>query len=179
MKWKLAVLAPVFALFVGIFAPTLAASAQDAPAIAQVPVSATEHGRSFDGTFTLTQFVARGHQLLAEGELAGTFTNPSGHTQEISRTVHLPVTVVTQEASAGAIRAQASCEVLFLQIGPIELRLLGLNLNIDQITIDLTAVPAGGLLGQLLCALAGGVDLDLGDLLNLAALLNALLGLLG
>jgi hypothetical protein len=180
MKWKLASLALALAVLAGVFAAPLAATAQDAQTVAPVPVSASEKGRSFDGTFTLTRFVARGHKLLAEGTLAGEFTNRGGHTRDVSKTVRLPVTVVTQEATAGAVRAQvASCEVLFLQLGPIHLRLLGLHLDINQITIDLTAVPTEGLLGQLLCALAGGVDLDLSQLQQLVALLNLLLGLLG
>jgi hypothetical protein len=178
MKSTIAMFGLAAALLLGLFAPTLAASAQDAPAVAPVPVSGSdENGRSFEGTFTLTQFVARGQELLAEGTLAGEFTNPGGHTKDVSRTVYLPVTAVTDEASAGAVRAQASCEVLFLQIGPIELRLLGLHLNIDTITIDLTAVPTEGLLGQLLCSLAGGLPLS--QLQQLANLLNQILALLG
>jgi hypothetical protein len=179
MKWKLASLALALAVLAGVFAAPLAASAQDAQAVAPVPVSASEKGRSFEGTFTLTRFVVRGHKLLAEGTLAGEYTNRGGHTRDVARTVRLPVTVVGQGATAGAVRAQATdCELLHLVLGPIHLRLLGLHLDIDTITIDLTGVPTEGLLGSLLCGLLGG-GLDLGQLQQLANLLNLLLGLLG
>jgi hypothetical protein len=182
MKSKLAGLALALAVLAGVFAAPLAASAQDAPTVAPVPVSASEHGRSFEGTWTLTRFVVRGHQLLAEGTLAGEFTNPAGHTRDISRTVRLPVTVVGQEATSAAVRAQAaSCELLHLVLGPLHLRLLGLHLDTNQIIIDLTGVPSEGLLGSLLCGLlAGGTGgLTLGQLQQLVDLLNQLLGLLG
>lgn len=54
------------------------------------------------------------------------------------------------------VTQNGECEVLFLELGPIELRLLGLDINISQITIEITARQGGGILGDLLCALAGG-----------------------
>ena len=60
----------------------------------------------------------------------------------------------------------------------------GYIVEIDPIVIEITAQPSGGILGQLLCALAGGADgpnLDLiADLLNdIIDLLNDLLGAIG
>jgi hypothetical protein len=64
-----------------------------------------------------------------------------------------------------AIHQEAVCDVLFLSLGPLDLSLLGLNVRLDDcddgpVTIDVNANPEGGLLGQLLCGLAGGLDFE-------------------
>jgi hypothetical protein len=71
-------------------------------------------------------------------------------------------------------------------LGPITLSLLGLDLFISgeggvPIVVDLNAEPGGGLLGGLLCGLAGGVPITgpLDQLLQIIEALNTLLGLLG
>jgi uncharacterized membrane protein YeiH len=53
----------------------------------------------------------------------------------------------------------ASCDVLNLAVGPLDLTILGLNVQLDNcsggpVTVDITATPGGGLLGDLLCNLA-------------------------
>jgi len=53
---------------------------------------------------------------------------------------------------------QASCSVLSLAVGPLNLNLLGLEVVLDDcnngpVTVDITAIPGGGLLGDLLCDL--------------------------
>lgn len=56
----------------------------------------------------------------------------------------------------GAIAA--TCSVLDLSLGPVELTLLGLEVILDDcnngpVTVTITAIPGGGLLGDLLCSL--------------------------
>ena len=69
------------------------------------------------------------------------------------------------------------CDLLFLDIGPISLDPLGLELYISPIQIDLDANPGpGNLLGNLLCAVAG--LLDLGGILGFLEQLNQLLDLI-
>jgi len=51
------------------------------------------------------------------------------------------------------------CPILHLELGPIFLNLLGLVVELDDchngpVTVDITAIPGGGLLGDLLCGLA-------------------------
>jgi hypothetical protein len=48
------------------------------------------------------------------------------------------------------------CSVLHLALAPIDLDLLGLNVNTSAICLNITAIEGGGLLGNLLCSLAGG-----------------------
>jgi hypothetical protein len=51
----------------------------------------------------------------------------------------------------------ASCKVLDLILGPLDLNLLGLMVHLDQVHLQITADPNGGVLGSLFCALAGGL----------------------
>jgi hypothetical protein len=85
--------------------------------------------------------------------------------------VRLPVTDITTQQQDG------TCQILFLDLGPIHLELLGLIIDINEIIISITADPAAGILGDLLCAIANLFNLD--DLQQLARLLRQLLDLLG
>ena len=50
-------------------------------------------------------------------------------------------------------------DVLFLDIQPITLNLLGLEVLTSRITVDVNAIPGeGNLAGNLVCALAGLLD---------------------
>jgi hypothetical protein len=53
-------------------------------------------------------------------------------------------------------------------LGPLELTLLGLEVILDDcdggpVTLDITAQRGGGLLGNLLCGLLGGLDALIGQ----------------
>jgi hypothetical protein len=81
--------------------------------------------------------------------------------------------VVVPIAYSAAIAAQVPqvCDILFLDIQPIFLDVLGLQVNLSRVTLDINAVSgAGRLLGNLLCALVGLLDQGL----NLGAILTAL-----
>ena len=72
------------------------------------------------------------------------------------------------------------CEVLDLAVGPVDLTLLGLNVQLDDcdngpVQVCVSASDGEGLLGDLLCGLAGGGLLDLLDLGDLEDLLGAIL----
>jgi hypothetical protein len=71
---------------------------------------------------------------------------------------------------------QAVCNVLDLTLGPLDLNLLGLEVHLNQVHLVINANPAGGLLGQLLCSLAGGLS---GPLDTIIGLLNQILAALG
>jgi len=72
--------------------------------------------------------------------------------------------------------AHHACAILHLELGPLNLTLLGLNVVLDNcdngpVTVDITAIRGGGLLGNLLCNLLGHNLINLGatlqDILNL------------
>jgi hypothetical protein len=82
----------------------------------------------------------------------------------------------TSEAVPAAVgHAQAqSCQVLKVVLGPLHLDLLGLVVDLygktlnDPVIVTINAQPAKGLLGQLLCSVAGGGGItSLGGLQNL------------
>ena len=53
-----------------------------------------------------------------------------------------------------ATTATAICPVLDLVLGPLNLKLLGLIVNLNQVHLTITADPTGGALGTLFCGLA-------------------------
>jgi hypothetical protein len=80
----------------------------------------------------------------------------------------------------------ASCDILNLSLGPVTLDvpLLGVSVALDDceggpVTVDVTGHPDDGLLGQVLCGLAGGIDLDLVDVGDLVERIDSLIDRLG
>ena len=75
-----------------------------------------------------------------------------------------------------------TCAILHLELGPLNLTLLGLNVVLDNcangpITVDITGVTGqGNLLGNLLCELLGGGLINLGA--TLQQILNQIVALL-
>ena len=57
--------------------------------------------------------------------------------------------------------------MLSLVLGPLDLNLLGLRVQLNQVNLLITAIPGGGLLGDLLCGVT--------NLLNPTGLLGATL----
>jgi hypothetical protein len=149
-------------------APSAAAAAPPVAALA-TPITGTADNGSFAGTFTPSRFSSRNGKLLATGVLTGTVSDSSGATiGTVTRTVSAPVTI-----------AAATCQVLNLVLGPLHLDLLGLVVDLNQVHLVITAVEgAGNLLGNLLCAITHLLD-GTAPAGALAALLNAILALLG
>lgn len=62
---------------------------------------------------------------------------------------------LTPKASASqAPAATPTCQVLDLILGPLNLQLLGLEVDLNQVHLNVTADPAGGALGSLFCQLS-------------------------
>ena len=103
--------------------------------------------------------------LAGGGGILGTATNATQLTKAANSSglslgpgFNVPVqTVAAASGSTGQQALQAVCTVLDLTLGPIDLNLLGLMVHLDQVHLLITANPAGGLLGSLLCSLAGGL----------------------
>jgi hypothetical protein len=168
------------------------ADAQTAPVTGTVAKHGDAVG-SFTGEFELDKFVVKKGVLYAVGTLDGTIDLTEGTDKKVkNRRVTLPVDMERSgiaEADVAGLgdgefeAAALDCSILHLELGPLDLNLLGLQVHLDQVVLDITADPTGGLLGDLLCALAGlnlGDILDLiGNLGDLADFLNFLLSLLG
>jgi hypothetical protein len=150
--------------------------------IVQAVSGVLSDGGSFVGTLTITSFSYNGTTLIANGTLSGTATTIGGTVTTITNQAysapaklanHATATTVAavrgnvvapagaSAAAPSAARAQAAiaCDVLFLDLGPIHLDLLGLTVDLSEVVLDVNAVPgAGNLLGNLLCALLGLLD---------------------
>ena len=61
--------------------------------------------------------------------------------------VTVPVQAVTSQ--------QATCPVLSLVLGPLDLDLLGLVVQLNRVRLTITATRGGGILGDLFCGLGG------------------------
>lgn len=171
MKVRLLTLALVAALL-GLVAvtPLSAGAAKPAPApggnpLAAVPITGTAP-LNLVGSLNLTGFDVQNGALVALGTLTGTLTDTAGNV--IRTFTNVPVTLPV--TSAGG-----TCDILHLELGPLDLNLLGLMVHLDKVVLDITAQQGGGLLGNLLCAVAnllnGGAPLT-----GLAGLLNQILG---
>jgi hypothetical protein len=109
-------------------------------------------------------------QLVARGLLSGTATDSLGTI--IGSVTAIPITLPVATING-------TCEILHLELGPLDLDLLGLVIHLEQVVLDITAEQGpGNLLGNLLCAIAG--LLDGGAPLNsIVRILNRIIGILG
>jgi hypothetical protein len=181
MKIRLTLLALVASL--ATLALTVAPVAGAAPGGSTVAVPAGTLTTTLTGTATdaagaavgtvssvldITSFSKQNGQLMANGTLTSTITNTAtGATQTVSQPISTAVT------------AAGSCAILHLTLGPLDLNLLGLAVHLNQVVLNIDAVPgAGNLLGNLLCAVAGLLDNTGAPAGGLSALLNQILGIL-
>ena len=172
-SFRLAAPAAAVALLLGTTpVVTSAQSAKKAQAAVSVPVVGNAPGVAgagpaaiFTGAVNITSFAVQNGVLVALGTVTGLLTNTeTGAVTSVVQAVTMPVTV-----------AQAACDILHLDLGPLHLNVLGLVVDLNQIVLDVTAQPGpGNLLGNLLCAIAGILDPG-----GLARLLNDLLAILG
>jgi hypothetical protein len=138
---------------------------------------ATLGSGTFKGNFNVQSFEKRGEGVVAVGTVVGTLQDATG---TVVRTIVQPnveMPLANYVPSGGVSIAQLACEILHLELGPLDLNLLGLVIHLDQVVLDISAQPGpGNLLGNLLCAIVG--LLDGGNLSQLVTLLNRLLDLL-
>jgi len=143
------------------------------PIIAPVTDAATGTALGqLGGIFSIESFAVQNGVATAVGTVKGKVTSLTGATGVLTSTGSA-VTAVSSAATM-AVTSSGTCTVLTLTLGPLDLTLLGLHIHLNEVVLTIDANPAGGLLGQLLCALAGGTALD-----QLVNLLNQLLALLG
>ena len=134
-----------------------------------IPLSAHEQGRNFKGTLDIVRFEEQDNAIVAIGTITGKVTGKGNGNKPVSvENVVIPVTLPdlsTTATSQAGVQAQATCDILDLVLGPIDLTLLGLRLQVNQIHIQLTGDSTGGLLGSLLCPLLDPLG-ALGDIVD-------------
>jgi hypothetical protein len=148
--------AAVVAALAVIALAAIAGTAQAAPSQPQVAAEDTAAG-TLDVQFAVNKFVVRGKQLVAVGNVIGTFTSAEG-----TKVVREPFASPVRKISKAAIRRPQStqqvariCDILSLNLAPLRLELLGLIVELDRVVLTIKADSNGGLLGSLLCGLAG------------------------
>jgi hypothetical protein len=154
----------------GVTAANAASAARSAVSAAQlapapIPVTGTlPDGTAFTGTLSkLSSSVVNG--VL---QLKGTITGKG-----------LPAGGTNFTAPIKSLAANGGCTILTLDLGALNLDLLGLVANLNPVHLVATAVPgAGKLLGNLLCSVAGLLDKN-GPATAVSALLNKILTVLG
>lgn len=152
----------------------------------QVPVSGKVNGKQAAGVFTIKKFGLVGQEVRAIGIFSladnqGKATVIAGSMPLVLPKANASASSVSDAAALAAVAPGATCDILHLTLGPLDLNLLGLVVHLDQVNLDVTAESGpGNLLGNLLCAVANllngpnlaGLLQQLVDALN--ALLNAL-----
>lgn len=167
-------------LGVGFAPPSSAAGSADHASVTQavtapspfqnIPVT----GSLPDGTGTvagrldITRFEVKKdgqvRTLYAVGTFTGQITNAAGAVLATGgQQIALPVDVARSGADSApsGLRATSSlaaaqlaaCDILNLVLGPLDLNLLGLEVHLNQVVLDIVAQPGAG---NLLCAVAPG-----------------------
>jgi len=167
------------------------ASAQGPARLSQVvPLTGTaKGGKQFTGRYTIERFITRANKVFASGTVTGTLAGKHVRKER----VRMPATLAAgAQAAPGAHAAQVpvplpplppgnACAILALNLGPVNLNLLGLVVRTNEIQLRVDAVQAAGnLLGNLLCGITGILNpttLTSTPLGQLTQILNALLAL--
>jgi hypothetical protein len=160
-------LAPISAAAAAPSAPSAAKSTT--PKTVPVTGTITNAPGTFSGVLNLTSFaVNSAGALVANGTLTGTVTDTAGNVLATvsGQAVQVPVNMAN---------TSGTCQILHLDLGPLDLTLLGLHIHLNEVVLDITAQQGGGLLGDLLCGIAN--LLNGGSLTDLAGLLNQVVGL--
>lgn len=146
-------------------------------------VGRTSDGDRVRGTFTPIKVIERDGALMMKGFLRGVVVDEGPNTK-FSGVKNIPIKKIGGQSvtSARMAAGAGACDILNLVLGPLDLNILGLEIRLQRVVLDIVAVAgAGNLLGNLLCAVAGLLDgggLLSGLLGQLQTLLNQILGAL-
>jgi hypothetical protein len=188
-------------MILSIVLPAAAARADQSAArnALVVPLSgAASGGVTFNGTVAVQRFVQRDGHVFAIGAVSGNLSGPAG---PIGTSIFVPVAFpvrvgngLTARAERGVIHpaslsgpdygarimlAQATtCGVLHLDLGAVNLNLLGLVVTTTPVTIDING-DTGGALGNLVCTVFSTVNNVVGLVNSLNSVLGLVTGLLG
>ena len=166
-------LVPLSAMAAASTAASPAQSATPTSTLAKVPVSGTLGHKAFTGHYTVDRFVSRNGKTYALGTLTGKAGQRSVHRANVM----VPASIAGPAGARDA--AVVSCSILHLVLGPLNLNLLGLHVHLNQVVLDITAVPGvGSLLGNLLCSVANllnGGGLPVSQVTGLLNILQQLL----
>jgi hypothetical protein len=193
---------PLLALLTLSFVlPPTAGTAEEPRALKGLVVPLTgvgSGGVTFNGTVTVQRFVQQDGEVFAIGAVSGSLSGPAGPmgtsiflpvafpvhvgngpTARAERELIHPASLPAPYYGARVILAQATtCGVLHLDLGAVNLNLLGVVVATMPVTIDING-DTGGPLGNLVCTVLATVNNVVGLVGSLNSLLGVVTGLLG
>jgi hypothetical protein len=159
---RLAGLAAVVAALAALASLAGTAGAASSARGATVSTKAQAAG-TIDVRFAVQSFFVRGKSLFARGDVVTsyaatdqTYVAHSPFTARVSKSAKRSTQARTVQSVQ---RASRICSVLNLDLAPLHLELLGAIVDLDRVHLTITADSEGGLLGGLLCGLAGSSGL--------------------
>jgi hypothetical protein len=186
-------------LTIGVAAPPTIAVADQAPKALVLPITgAAAGGFRFTGTVAVQRFVQINGEVFATGTVSGTVSGPTGTigtsvlmpvafpvhvgagvTARVERERIHPAAFLSPDRGARVILAQATtCGVLHLDLGAVNLNLLGVVVTTTPVTIDING-DTGGALGNLVCTALATVNNVVGLVNVLNSVLSLVTGLVG
>jgi hypothetical protein len=114
-----------------------------APATAESQPSSAPKPQTLKVNVSVLSFnaAAKG-RATAQGSVSAVLQDSEGHATRIKQ----PVTL--------AVKSGGSCRILGLVLEQLKLDLLGLNVKLDKVNLQITGKRSGGVLGSLFCKLA-------------------------
>lgn len=124
-------------------------------------VGTTANGRKVTGSFVPLNFSKRDGKVFVRGLVQGVVHEADGDRTTFSKLKTVRVKSINgTPARAGKVASErATCDILNLVLAPLDLDLLGLQVHLDRVVLNIVAQSgAGNLLGNLLCAVTGLLD---------------------
>jgi hypothetical protein len=128
------------ALLAAVGATSAAAGPPPMTAAGSSPSSSAP--RNLSVTVNVTSFRAAKTSTTARGNVSAVLQDSNGHATRFNQ----PVTL--------SVKSGGSCKILGLVLDQLKLNLLGLNVNLDKVNLQITGRRSGGVLGSLFCKLA-------------------------
>ena len=147
IRKSVAILAVICASLLVVPVAASAKSTTPATSFRAVPIQGkATNGTAFTGHYTVSRFATRNGRTVAIGTLTGKLGSQSVHRS------NLAIPIVTHHGQA---TAAATCPILHLTLGPLDLNLLGLTVHLNTVVLNIDAHSGpGNLLGNLLCSVA-------------------------
>jgi hypothetical protein len=104
--------------------------------------SAPPKSGKLDVNISITKFRVANGKTTANGFATAVLSDNAGRITRIKQPVSL------------AVKSGGSCKILGLVLDQLDLKLLGLNVHLDKVNLQITGRKSGGVLGSLFCKLA-------------------------
>jgi hypothetical protein len=133
-----------------VVAPSGEASGGTSDVFRDIPVSGkAAQGGTFQGVLEIQRFAVEQRRLVAKGLLDGRLRDSSGNVRQVT----------DQAVTVPIAQLRGTCRILHLVLAPLDLDLLGLEVHLSRVVLDIVARRGPGrLLGNLLCAIAHLLD---------------------